>query len=147
MSGDVRFVRIGGRIVPIRGKGNGQGGGKAKAAPQPAKRTTLILKVKKTTAGERFKSGFKRFGTMGAYAGGALGGVGGAIAGGAAGGKQGGRLGVGLGAAAGLVAGAAAGAVQGGVSWGLWGGGASAAFGRRRKIEVVRPRLAGRKKK
>lgn len=138
MSGDVRFIRVRGRIVPIRG------GHAKKEMAKGSKPTGLVFKMKPTTAGERFGSGFRRFGKVGLGVGGFFGGAAGALT---VASQSLGSRGRALGIAAGAVAGGIAGAAQGGLSWGLVGGGLTAAFGPRHKAQVVGVRFMGRKKK
>jgi uncharacterized membrane protein len=88
---DVRFVRIHGKVVPIRQKGNGKGfGSKTKSGAKPHE-VVMKFKQKNVSTEERAKSGAKAGAVVGGIYGAAIGAqfglkglVGGAI-GGAAG--------------------------------------------------------------
>lgn len=141
-----RFIRVHGRIVPIK---DGQSSGSApKKAATRGKPLGLIAEVRtrNTTVGSRFAAGFKGVGKVGAFVGALAGGAMGLAQGGAAVGQHLGRLGgkmtagrFALGSAATLgagVLGAGVGALSAGLQWGLIGGGINAGFGARKQMSV-----------
>ena len=120
--GNVRFVRIRGRVVPIRGKG----GEKVPAKPKTTK-VMIGVATRDIGAGERFKSGFKGVGQFGAILGGMGGAVGGAMA------SKGGMFKM----AGGMAAGALGGAVGTGLLWGGIGGVANSIVGKRKETRII----------
>lgn len=108
-TGKVRFIRVHGRVVPVRSKGGDN-----------IKPVGIAARLRKVSAGERFKQGAKVGSVIGAIGGGAATAALVAMAG--AGGKNA------------LVQGAV-GAVRGGIGWGLLGGAGNALFGRREQVQ------------
>lgn len=120
---NVRFVRINGRVVPIRGQGP------SNQAPKKIDINKMRIGIAKRdiSAGERFEKGFG----IGSKIGAGVGGIGGAIGSFAA--SEGGikkRL---------LMTGAGAvlGGVTTGLGWGVLGGAGNAAFGKRKEQKIV----------
>lgn len=130
MAGDVRFARIHGRIVPIRG-------GHAQAELKKGKKPTgIIFKTKPVSAGQRFA----RSGKLGAKAGAIFGAAQGAAIGAFRSPFKGKQKAV-------FVASAAVGgAISGAVQFGLLGGAFGAVFGPRHQAVPVAMRFKGKKK-
>lgn len=137
----IKFIRRGGRIIPIRDKGEKKG-----KPSEKVNRAIIEVKTSKVGAGERVFGGAK----FGAKIGSGLGALGGAVSAGLSPSifRHSSRLSSGkIGGALSIAAGAAVGAIGGAVNFGILGGALNGLFGSRNKTEVRIGQIKKLKKK